>query len=492
MIRVLIYFAVVVLAALGTVWLADHPGSVLVTFGGREYQASTLVSLIILLAAGVVVALAWTSLRFLFRIPSLMSLASRHRRRQRGLAALSSGMVAVGAGDRDAASRHALEASRYLEREPMALLLKAQAAQLAGDRETAEKAFTEMLDHGETRALGLRGLHIEAQRRGDTDAAFAFADEALKTGTLPWAGQAVLHYRAQQRDWAAALAAVERNAGGRSIDRATANRQRAVLTTAMAQDVADRDPDEALRLLRDALKAEPTLVPAAALAGRLLARKGDIRRATKLIETAYAATPHPELAEAYVSVRPGDAAADRLERAETLARVARGHPESHMAVARAALEAREFDRARQAMAPLVDAADQPRPTVKACLLMADIEEAERGETGTLFEWLQRASRAPRDPAWVADGFISDRWYPVSPVTGRLDAFVWTTPKEQLSAPMDLHALRPRPETRKDGPLFPTATAPSSADKATETADRDLQFGTAASEPLGTLDGRAVV
>ena len=473
MIRVLIYLVVVVLVALGAVWLADHPGSVLLTLGGREYQTSTLVALVVLLAASVVVLLVWSLLRFIFRIPSLLSLASDARRRQRGLAALSRGMVAVGAGDKDAASRYSIEASRALGHEPMALLLKAQAAQLSGDRDAAEQTFTEMLAHGETRALGLRGLHIEAQRRGDVDAAFSFADEALKTATLPWAGQAVLQYRAQQHDWTAALAAVERNAGGRSVDRATAARQRAVLTTAMAQDIADRNPDEALSLLRDVLKAEPTLVPAAALAGRLLARKGDIRRAAKLIETAYAATPHPELADVYVGLRPGDAAADRLARAEVLAREAPEHPESRMAVARAALEAREFQTAKQALAPLVDG--QPRPSMKTCLLMADIEEAEHGETGTLFEWLQRASRAPRDPAWVADGVISDHWAPVSPVTGKIDAFVWTTPVEQLSAPLDLRALRHKPEVAPDGPLFPIRSAERSdpdAEAATEGDARD--------------------
>lgn len=443
MIRVLLYFAVVVLLALGFVWLANHPGTVLVTFGGREYQSSTLVAFIALLIVAALLSAAWGILRFIFSVPSVMSSASQSRRRQRGLASLSRGMVAIGAGDRDAAARHAAEASRYLRNEPMALLLKAQSAQMSGDREAAEKTFTEMLGHGETRALGLRGLYMEAQRRGDGDAAFSFADEALKTGTLPWAGQAVLQHRARQRDWAGALAAVERNAGGRSIDRATAARQKAVLSTAMARDCADRDPEGALSLLRDALRAEPTLVPAAALAGKLLARKGDIRRAARLIETAYRTTPHPELAEAYVGVRPGDAATDRLGRAETLAGLVPDHPESCLAVAQAAIEARDFARARRALAPLVDTEDRSRPTARVCLAMADIEDAENGETGALFEWLQRASRAPRDPAWVADGIVSDRWEPMSPVTGKIDAFVWTTPKEQLSAPLDLRALRHR-------------------------------------------------
>ena len=43
----------------------------------------------------------------------------------------------------------------------------------------------------------------------------------------------------------------------------------------------------------------------------------------------------------------------------------------------------------------------------------------------------RAVRALHDPAWTADGYVSDRWRPVSPVTGRLDAFQWQTPVASL-------------------------------------------------------------
>ena len=41
--------------------------------------------------------------------------------------------------------------------------------------------------------------------------------------------------------------------------------------------------------------------------------------------------------------------------------------------------------------------------------------------------MTRAVHARRDPAWTADGYVSDRWMPVSPVTGRLDAFQWRDP-----------------------------------------------------------------
>jgi HemY protein len=72
--------------------------------------------------------------------------------------------------------------------------------------------------------------------------------------------------------------------------------------------------------------------------------------------------------------------------------------------------------------------------MRVCLLMSDLEQAEHGSTGRGREWLARATRAPRDPAWIADGIVSDQWAPISPVTGRLDAFVWQAPPDVLVAP----------------------------------------------------------
>ncbi len=440
MIRVLMFFVVVALLAFGATWLADHPGTVLVTWGGRDVQFSTLVGLVVVLAIAVVLTVVWTVLRFVFNVPSLVAMAGQARRRQRGLRSLSRGLMAVGSGDAAAAQRYASEAERYLRRDPMAMLLRAQAAQLSGDRAEARRTFTAMLEHDDTRTLGLRGLHMEALREGDADKAFAYASEAQKIAALPWAGHAVLQHRASQNDWAGALETVQRNAAGRLIDRPTANRQRAVLQTALALECEERSADEALALAREAVRAAPTLVPAAALAGRLLGRRGDLRKAAKIIETAFAATPHPDLAAAYVGLRPGDSAFDRLTRAEMLARQAPGQPESRLTVARAALEARDFNKARQVMSPLVNGEEGNRPTARTCLMMADIEEVEHGETGALLEWLQRAARAPHDPAWIADGFISDTWAPVSPVTGRIDAFAWETPKEQITPSEHRRAL----------------------------------------------------
>jgi HemY protein len=150
----------------------------------------------------------------------------------------------------------------------------------------------------------------------------------------------------------------------------------------------------------------------------------------KLVEAAWLANPHPDLADAYAHVKLGDTAWHRLQRIETLAAKTPadkpGHVEGQLAIARAAIDASEFARAREVLAPYVG-----DPTQRVALLMAEIERAEHGDSGRARAWTLRAVRARIDPAWTADGYVSDTWRPVSPVTGRLDAFQWQTPVASL-------------------------------------------------------------
>jgi HemY protein len=64
--------------------------------------------------------------------------------------------------------------------------------------------------------------------------------------------------------------------------------------------------------------------------------------------------------------------------------------------------------------------------------MARIEAAEHGDTGLAREWMARAVHAAQDPAWTADGAVAETWMPISPVTGRLDAFEWRVPVAELT------------------------------------------------------------
>lgn len=460
MIRLIVYIAILGAAALGFAWLADRPGEVTLVWQGQRIETD-LVTVVIGLIALVVAALLiiWI-IGAILKSPGAISGFFSRRRRERGWRSLSQGMIAVGAGDPSSAKKLAQDARKILGSEPLALLLEAQTAQLGGNREGARAAFESMLEVPETRLLGLRGLFMEAQRYGEAEAARHFAAEAAREAPkVAWAGNALLEYQAQARDWVGALETLDRNTRNKIVDRARSKRLRAVLMTARALDIEQGEPDLARALATEAHSLAPDLVPAAVLAGRLLTRNNDIRRAARILEAAWKQGPHPEIAEAYAHVRPGDSARDRLNRVKELNRVRSHHSECTFAVATAAMEAKEFDVARDVMAPLLAAG----PTRRACLLMADIEEAETNDEGRIREWLSRAVRAPRDATWVADGFVSDHWAPVSPVTGRLDAFEWKVPPEDVKA---LPITLPDPAVAKPAPIAvepPVETSPATID-----------------------------
>ncbi len=427
MIRIILFLALIAALAAGAAWVADQPGDVVLSWGG--WRAETTLPVFVL-GIGIVVAVAmmiWAILRGLWRTPERMRRRRRERRQARGRNAITQGLLAVGHGDASAARRHAGEAQRHAGHDPLALLLTAQSAQLEGNREGAQRAFRAMAEREDTRLLGLRGLFIEAQRADDPVSAVMIADEALKISPAStWASHAVLGFRCAKGDWNGALSILDNNLSSGLIDKAAWRRQRGVLLTARALELEKIDRDQSRDSVMEAVKLAPTLVPAAVLAAKYESEAHQVRRAMRLVETAWLSQPHPDLADAYAHVKLGDSARQRLVRVETLAAKMPGHIEGALAVARAAIDAAEFARARAALAPFVD-----RPTQRVAVLMAEIERAEHGDSGRARAWAMRAVRALHDPAWTADGYVSDRWRPVSPVSGKLDAFQWQTPVASL-------------------------------------------------------------
>jgi HemY protein len=427
MYRIILFLLLIALAAAGAAWVADQTGDVVLSWGGVKVVTTLPVFALALAITVVAAMLAWSLLRALWRMPEKIRRGRRERRHARGRHAITHGLLAVGHGDAGAARGHAEMARKHAANDPLALLLHAQSAQLSGDREGARAAFRAMAERGDTRLLGLRGLFIEAQRADDPVSAVMIAEEALKLAPAStWASHAVLGFRCAKGDWSGALAILDNNLESGLIDKTAYRRQRGVLLTARALELENIDRDLSRESAMEAVKLAPTLVPAAVLAAKYQSEAHQVRRAMRIVEAAWLKHPHPDLADAYSHVKLGDSARQRLVRVETLAAKAPGHLESALALARAAIDATEFARAREALAPFVAA-----PTQRVAMLMAEIERTEHGDSGRARAWTLRAVRALHDPVWTADGYVSDRWRPVSPVTGRLDAFQWQTPVAAL-------------------------------------------------------------
>ena len=470
MIRIVLFLLSVSVIAWGFAWVADRPGQVAITWMDYRVETSVIVAACAVAALVLIAMAGWAIVRAILRSPEQVSLFFRHRRAIKGYLAISRGLIAVGAGDLRLARKSADEAARLSPGDPLALLLTAQSAQMAGDSIAAERAFRDMSTRNDTKLLGLRGLYIEAQRRNDSNAARLAAEEAARTQPgVAWAGLALLDHHCAAKDWSGALDALDHMKS--TLEKPDYRRKRAVLLVARAQALEDIDRDTSRALVLESVKLAPDLVPAAALAGRRLAEAGDVRKARKILEAAWAINPHPDIAESYANVRLGDSARERLTRMQKLAEKVPGQLEGALAVARAALDARQFATARAALAPYVSA-----PTRRVATLMAEIEEADQGDQGRVREWMSRAMRASGDPVWTADGVVSEHWLPVAP-NGKLDGFEWKAPLAAIgdarpmieAAPpvveaITLQVLETKPDT-------PSETLPPKAARSKPTAKR---------------------
>ena len=501
MLRILFFLVVVFALGLGFAWLADRPGDLVVTFGGYQYQVTLMVAAVGVVAVVAATMLAWWIVKGIWRSPYLVSRYFRVRRRDRGYQALSTGMIAAGAGDAGLARAKKKEAMKLIsaDQEPLIHLLDAQASLLEGDHEAARRKFEAMLADPELRLLGLRGLYLEAERLGERAAARHYAARAVEVAPqLGWASEASLEEKTEARQWDEALRLVEAQKSTVQIERDAATRRKAVLLTAKALDTLEADPAGAKAAALEAHRLAPSLVPAAVAAAKAAFRLGDVRKGAKVLEASWKAEPHPEVADAYVHARPGDSTHDRLDRAKRLQSLRRNHAEAALAVARAALDAGEFALARAE----AQAAIRLAPREGAYLLMADLEEAETGDQGKMRQWLGQAVRAPRDPAWVADGYVAERWGPISPVTGRLDAFEWRTPGERLGQLVEAGEEAAAPVAPSLAAPVPAAPAPSveaedavvevAASPAAATRPAAPASGPSGDDPRGRAQGPAEV
>ena len=253
------------------------------------------------------------------------------------------------------------------------------------------------------------------------------AEEALKLAPAStWASQAVLGFRCARGDWTGALTILDNNLASGLIDKAAWRRQRGVLLTARALELENVDRDRSRDSVMEAIKLAPTLVPAAVLASKYQSEAHQVRRSMRIVETAWLAQPHPDLADAYAHVRLGDSARQRLVRIETLA--AKGARPSRK---RAGGRPRRHRRHR--ICPRARGAGAVHRGADATRGAADggnrAHRARRQRPGAGLDLARgaRAARSGLDRGWLCSAILAAGVAGV----GRLDAFQWQTPLAAL-------------------------------------------------------------
>jgi len=439
--RIVKYIILLLVIVAISIWFAENPGSVSIQWQGLIIDVPLALALLASLLVIGACSLVYRGWLFLRRSPKILGHYRTEKRIHHGYEALSQGMVAVAAGDSHEARKHAQKADRLLENPGLTMLLNAQAAQLEGDENAASRFFDEMSKTKGMEFLGLRGLLNQAIGRGDTDEALNLAKQAyqLKPKT-EWLAHNLFDLQLEKGQWAEAEHTLDTSIKHKLVDSKKGRHQKTLLWIERAGLAVDAGQLEAaIKLLNQALKAEPTLVPAALSLSKLLHKTNKTRKAITVIENIWARNPQPEAYDLYLEFHAEPDALKRVNLAEKLAAKFPKHVESRIIIARAGLEAQLWGEARDELSVLIEEA----PSARVFTLMAELVETENNDMAGAREWLRRAAQAAQNPAWVCDGCgdAAVDWSSVCRKCGNFDSKIWQIPAQvvtaQLHAPADM-------------------------------------------------------
>src|SRR5690606_14774399 len=337
-------------------WLISLPGTLTLEVAGYRMQPRLGTAIFMFLLVAIVVIFFWSIIRRFVSVPRNVARRGRERRRELGVEALSDAIVALQAGDPARARMLARDAQSRLPANAAARLLEARADLALGDMPAAREHYRALIASEKTAVAALTGLYDQARAQHRPEAALTFARKALALAPQSgWAADAVFDDLARRGQWAEAVAMVNVEQAQSREDRARKRRRQAVIETARAREAETSDPLAALDHALTALKLLPDFVPAALIAARIHINRGDTRKAMSLLRRIWRATGHPDVATLYAHAQPGASAVERLKRLGEIIEVPPPHRAAGMALARAAIDAYDWPRARKALAPFIDA-----------------------------------------------------------------------------------------------------------------------------------------
>ena len=433
--KIVLFLAAVAALAFGVEFLTDSPFTLRLSLAQMEFtlgpvQAAVAVAVLLGLAWVVMklVGLLVAVLRFINGDETAISRYFERARKRRGLEALTDGFLALAAGEGETAVGKARKAEKLLENRTLTDLLMAQAAQAKGNAPLAGEYYKRLLTDERSRFVGVQGLMRQQIEAGNTDKARKLAAKALDIRPAHGSTQdTLLQLQNKTGDWQGARRTLGEVKRAGRLPRDVYYRRDAVLALQQAQASGEAgDSALAQDLAIEAHRLSPGLVPAAAMASRAEMARGSSRKATSVLKKAWKLAPHPELAQAFAEIEPGESPTERARRFEKLLAMNEGD-EARMTRAELLIAAEDFPAARRAIGSLHETA----PTQRVMTIMAAIERGEGSDDAVVRGWLARALTAPRGPQWVCENcqHIHAQWVAICEHCESFDTLSWQSPPD---------------------------------------------------------------
>lgn len=424
MIRLILFLSSLALSSAIAMWFIENDGSITLEWMGYRIQTSVAFAALAIIVTIAVIVMVLQILIWIKQSPMRFWQNSREKKRDGGLTALTKGFAAIAAGDVKEARKLTRRAISSLGPIPITKLLSAQTAQLEGNLEMAKIHYTSMLEDKETELIAIKGLLIQAKNEGDVSKAMYLAEKALAIKPdAKWALTILLDIYKRTGKWIEAENIIGKVRKNNVISENDVNRTLAIISYAKGKKAKiNNEEDLALKYYREAYKLLPEFIPIVTTYAKALIANDDKRKAAKILEDAWKTGPHPDIADIYINILSGSGSGARENRAEKLALIMPNHYESHIILAKSALEREDSPKARTYL-KLALAIVESRTV---CKLMADLERMDKSSKETIQNWINRAERADPDPVWLcrACGTIAKEWTVNCGSCGSFDTLYW--------------------------------------------------------------------
>ncbi len=412
------------LFAIAALWFAENDGSIVVEWLGYRIQTSVAIAMLCSLVFVVVCVLLTQIFIWIRSIPKRYHSSRREKRLNRGLEALTKGFAAIAAEDIKSAKSLAKKASNNLDNMPLTNLLAAQTAKLEGNKKIAQLEYDAVMANKETEIIAIKDLLLEAKEENDFGKALFLAEKAYSIKPdAAWVIKILIDLYKKMHKWQKVEEMLSKAIKLKIIRKEQANHVMALLIYIKYEEYPKHYNDnKAFDLIKEAHKLSPKNIPILVTYCIEMGKQNKIKKAAAALEEEWKQNPHPYIASAYMDLFSVLNDEKRLEKAERLLLINSSHPEAHVIVAKAALFAKQADKARQHLKIALNYGE----TRVVCNLMAELEALSMSGYEIVNSWHERAKFALEHSFWKCANcdHNSSKWHIICEKCNSFDSFKW--------------------------------------------------------------------
>ena len=410
------------------------PGSIVFEIQEKELKFSLLVFLLLLIFFGFLFFFSIKILQFLIAVvdffmgkeTALFRFFKRikYRKSQKSL---NNAIIALVEGENKKVLVEASKALQNPDFDKAVFLIKARAEENLGNQANADKIFKKLLPFKETRLAALDGLIRSNISSGDFETALELAKRSIIL--KPKNNQSLntlFKIQCELEDWIGARKTLVLQQNLDKKTRSIRQRQEALVIYAEAfKRKSDGKEDNALEIIKEAIKKSPDLIPAVCLASELEKSVGKIKNAERYIKTCWKIKPHPDLAKSFANLYPNETSKEKLKRFTPLLNNSDKNKIVKTLKAELLIANEEFPSAKRTIDTLIN--DQPNSS--DLMLMAAVEKGMGSSNEIIQGWITKAYNMPSPPVWFCEkcNFV-EYWSPICKKCKSFDSMHWGSPE----------------------------------------------------------------